>query len=206
MGSVEGCDDQESVCSSNEREGDAFPKAFERDLVTPTNLQKAHTTDSTDSTASALTAENANKSADAETKDSTVATGEAAAASNTGTGNTSTPKTDAKPNSKFDTSELGRELRTLEERRRSLLDHHWAVPSKERYIFLTLFFLCNEPSSIERLIRFAANPSMTIALTMQSKAPRQLQQHRAVPRAVQHCQILQPALHRSVLITSSIRI
>lgn len=46
VGSVEGCDDQESVCSSNEREGDAFPKAFDRDLVTPTNLQKSHATDS----------------------------------------------------------------------------------------------------------------------------------------------------------------
>lgn len=32
-------DDNESVCSCAEREGDAFPKAFERDLVTPTNLQ-----------------------------------------------------------------------------------------------------------------------------------------------------------------------
>lgn len=32
-------DDSESVCSSTERDGDAFPKAFERELVTPTNLQ-----------------------------------------------------------------------------------------------------------------------------------------------------------------------
>lgn len=48
---MEGCDDQESVCSSNEREGDAFPKAFERDLVTPTNLQKSHANDSIDTTA-----------------------------------------------------------------------------------------------------------------------------------------------------------
>ena len=32
-------DDSESVCSYAERDGDAFPKAFERDLVTPTNLQ-----------------------------------------------------------------------------------------------------------------------------------------------------------------------
>lgn len=138
MGSVEGCDDQESVCSSNEREGDAFPKAFDRDLVTPTNLQKAQTTDSTDSPVGATAAENANKSAaEAETKDSTATTAgigetETVASPNTGSGNTSTPKTDAKSNSKFDTSELGRELRTLEERRRSLLDHHWAVPSKER--------------------------------------------------------------------------
>lgn len=37
LGSAEG-DDQESICSSNEREGAAFPKAFDRDLVTPTNL------------------------------------------------------------------------------------------------------------------------------------------------------------------------
>lgn len=31
--------------------------------------------------------------------------------------------------------ELGKDLRSLEERRRSLLDHHWAIPSKERYMF-----------------------------------------------------------------------
>lgn len=48
LGSVEGCDDQESVCSSNDREGDAFPKAFDRELVTPTNLAKSHA-DSTES-------------------------------------------------------------------------------------------------------------------------------------------------------------
>lgn len=61
-------DDAESVCSSTEREGDAFPKAFDRDLVTPTNL---------------------------------------------------------------DDSEQPQH--SLEERRKSLLDHHWAVPSKDRY-------------------------------------------------------------------------
>lgn len=32
-------EDSESVCSFAEREGDAFPKAFDRELVTPTNLQ-----------------------------------------------------------------------------------------------------------------------------------------------------------------------
>ncbi|XP_016837980.1 oxidation resistance protein 1 isoform X4 [Nasonia vitripennis] len=31
-------DDSESVCSCAEREGDAFPKAFDKDLITPTNL------------------------------------------------------------------------------------------------------------------------------------------------------------------------
>nr|CAH7761001.1 unnamed protein product [Callosobruchus chinensis] len=60
-------DDAESVCSCTEREGDAFPKAFDRELVTPTNLEEH---------------ENGQK--------------------------------------------------TLEERRKSLLDHHWAIPSRDR--------------------------------------------------------------------------
>lgn len=30
--------------------------------------------------------------------------------------------------------DLGRDLRTLEERRKSLIDHHWAVPSKDRFV------------------------------------------------------------------------
>lgn len=41
--------DQESNCSSTERDGDAFPKAFERELVTPNNLERLHA-DSTEST------------------------------------------------------------------------------------------------------------------------------------------------------------
>lgn len=108
VGSVEGCDDQESVCSSNEREGDAFPKAFDRELVTPTNLQKTQS-ESVDS-----------KANENETKES----------------NTSnTDKTNDDNNS--DDSYLGKEfkeMRTLEERRRSLLDHHWAVPSKDKWV------------------------------------------------------------------------
>ncbi|XP_071052796.1 oxidation resistance protein 1 isoform X2 [Onthophagus taurus] len=60
-------DDAESVCSCTEREGDAFPKAFERDLVTPTNLEDTES-----------------------------------------------------------------HVKTAEERRKSLLDHHWAIPSKDR--------------------------------------------------------------------------
>ncbi|KAG5888498.1 hypothetical protein JTB14_015743 [Gonioctena quinquepunctata] len=60
-------DDAESVCSCTEREGDAFPKAFERELVTPTNLDDAET-----------------------------------------------------------------QQKALEERRKSLLDHHWAIPSRDR--------------------------------------------------------------------------
>ncbi|XP_050307322.1 oxidation resistance protein 1 isoform X13 [Anthonomus grandis grandis] len=64
---VTGTDDAESVCSCTEREGDAFPKAFDRDLVTPTNLEEPE-----------------------------------------------------------------QEQRTLEERRKSLLDHHWPMTSRER--------------------------------------------------------------------------
>lgn len=107
VGSVEGCDDQESVCSSNEREGDAFPKAFDRELVTPTNLQKSQG-ESVDS-----------KANDIETKESN-------------TSNVDTTKTDDDNNSNGLGKEF-KEMRTLEERRRSLLDHHWAVPSKDRY-------------------------------------------------------------------------
>lgn len=108
VGSVEGCDDQESVCSSNEREGDAFPKAFDRELVTPTNLQKTQG-ESVDS-----------KANENETKESN-------------TSITDTNKTN--DDNKSDDSHLGnefKEMRTLEERRRSLLDHHWAVPSKDK--------------------------------------------------------------------------
>ncbi|XP_044743492.1 oxidation resistance protein 1 isoform X3 [Chrysoperla carnea] len=76
-----GTDDTDSVCSCTERErgGDAFPKAFERDLVTPTNLQQ-----------------------------------------------------DPDHDSLAHTILNSQSQRTLEERRKSLLDHHWAIPSKDR--------------------------------------------------------------------------
>lgn len=106
VGSVEGCDDQESVCSSNEREGDAFPKAFDRELVTPTNLQKSQA-ESIDS-----------KANDNETKESNTSN--------------STTKTNEDNNSNSDLGKEFKDIRTLEERRRSLLDHHWAIPSKDR--------------------------------------------------------------------------
>lgn len=70
VGSVEGVDDQESVCSSNEREGDAFPKAFDRDLVTPTNLQKtAQGAESLNVTAAIASAKKSVDKSDSETKD-----------------------------------------------------------------------------------------------------------------------------------------
>ncbi|XP_017796078.1 PREDICTED: nuclear receptor coactivator 7 isoform X2 [Habropoda laboriosa] len=82
-------DDSEDVCSCIERDGDAFPKAFERDLVTPTNLQREDDTTTTKE-----------KEKGKETKE--VCGG-------------------------------GQGSRTLEERRRSMLDHHWPVPSKDQY-------------------------------------------------------------------------
>ncbi|CAL1684367.1 unnamed protein product [Lasius platythorax] len=83
-------DDSESVCSCAERDGDAFPKAFERELVTPTNLQSE---------------ENSNSTKDKEKE---------------------------KDSSDKEFCSGGQGSRTLEERRRSMLDHHWAVPSKDR--------------------------------------------------------------------------
>lgn len=73
-----GGDDAESVCSCAERDrdGDAFPKAFERDLVTPTNILN---------------------------------------------------ELDHPQENNMHT-----ETRSAEERRRSMLDHHWAIPSKDR--------------------------------------------------------------------------
>ncbi|XP_063973687.1 oxidation resistance protein 1 isoform X8 [Diachasmimorpha longicaudata] len=89
-------DDNESVCSCAEREGDAFPKAFERDLVTPTNLQNDE----------GSTSKEAEKEKDKDKKEEESGTSD---------------------------KELSiQSMRTLEERRRSMLDHHWAVPSKDR--------------------------------------------------------------------------
>ncbi|XP_043070936.1 uncharacterized protein LOC6567756 isoform X9 [Drosophila grimshawi] len=87
VGSLEITDDQESLCSSTGREGDAFPKAFERERVEDTS------TDAKDSA-----------------------------------------KTDAHDEDE-DKKMLGltNTRSTLEERRKSLLDHHWAIPSKDRY-------------------------------------------------------------------------
>ncbi|KAL7727214.1 hypothetical protein ACLKA6_004477 [Drosophila palustris] len=87
IGSLEITDDQESLCSSTGRDGDAFPKAFERERVEDTST---------------------------EAKDSA--------------------KTDAHDEDD-DKKTLGltNTRSTLEERRKSLLDHHWAIPSKDRY-------------------------------------------------------------------------
>lgn len=81
---VTGGDDAESVCScaDRDRDGDAFPKAFERDLVTPTNIQ--------------------------------------------------TDEVHRQKSGEEEENDIVTEVRTAEERRKSMLDHHWAIPSKDR--------------------------------------------------------------------------
>lgn len=60
-----------------------------------------------------------------------------------------------------DNARLGnefREMRTLEERRRSLLDHHWAVPSKERYYNYISTKLSKDKENKISLKHFPADP------------------------------------------------
>lgn len=139
VGSVEGCDDQESICSSNEREGDAFPKAFERDLVTPNNLQRLHG-DSTESGGSSEKPPSAEPPYLSYDRDSQSQTPNSLDNSSTGGQEPSakgTDKTDSssKPNSSILEDPT---VRTLEDRRRSLLDQHWAIPSKDRYVYVVV--------------------------------------------------------------------
>ncbi|KAH8346153.1 hypothetical protein KR067_006554 [Drosophila pandora] len=86
IGSLEIADDQESLCSSTGRDGDAFPKAFDRERVDDSSTE----------------AKDSAKTDAQEDEDKKVGLG----------------ITDTRT--------------TLEERRKSLLDHHWAIPSKDR--------------------------------------------------------------------------
>nr|XP_040223493.2 oxidation resistance protein 1 isoform X22 [Anopheles coluzzii] len=148
VGSVEGCDDQESICSSNERDGDAFPKAFERDLVTPNNLQRLHG-DSTESGGSSVEPKASSTepplflSYDRDSSQSHTPNSldHSAGASNEQQQQQKQAgdKTDqTKTNSILEDPTM----RSLEERRRSLLDQHWAIPSKDR-----LKCYCDQSSS-----------------------------------------------------------
>jgi hypothetical protein len=87
--------DQESNCSTERDDGDAFPKAFDRELVTP--VDKIHG-DSTDSAGGNVTAENETK------KDETT----------------------------IDEEDELEAIKHEADRRKSLLDQHWAIPSKDR--------------------------------------------------------------------------
>ncbi|XP_053694150.1 uncharacterized protein LOC128742004 isoform X2 [Sabethes cyaneus] len=137
VGSVEGCDDQESICSSNEREGDAFPKAFERDLVTPNNLQRLHG-DSTESGGSSEKPPSAEPPFLGYDRDSQSHTPNSLDNSHSGQEPVVSKERTAAAEDKTDHSKPSRNaledptLRSLEERRRSLLDQHWAIPSKDR--------------------------------------------------------------------------
>lgn len=131
VGSVEGCDDQESICSSNEREGDAFPKAFERDLVTPNNLQRLHgdSTESGGSSEKPPSTEPPYLGYDRDSQSHTPNSVDSAKSGEHGSGDKTDTKTTTSSNSILGDPAAGR---SLEERRRSLLDQHWAIPSKDR--------------------------------------------------------------------------
>ncbi|XP_049284336.1 oxidation resistance protein 1 isoform X17 [Anopheles funestus] len=147
VGSVEGCDDQESICSSNERDGDAFPKAFERDLVTPNNLQRLHG-DSTESGGSSVEPKPPSTeppmflSYDRDSSQSHTPNSldhSAGASNEQQQQKQAGDKTDqTKTNNILEDPTM----RSLEERRRSLLDQHWAIPSKDR-----LKCYCDQSSS-----------------------------------------------------------
>uniref|UniRef100_A0A4Y0BGK0 Oxidation resistance protein 1 n=1 Tax=Anopheles funestus TaxID=62324 RepID=A0A4Y0BGK0_ANOFN len=137
VGSVEGCDDQESICSSNERDGDAFPKAFERDLVTPNNLQRLHG-DSTESGGSSVEPKPPSTEPPmflSYDRDSSQSHTPNSLDHSTGASNEQQQQKQA--GDKTDQTKTNNILedptmRSLEERRRSLLDQHWAIPSKDR--------------------------------------------------------------------------
>uniref|UniRef100_A0A182M734 LysM domain-containing protein n=1 Tax=Anopheles culicifacies TaxID=139723 RepID=A0A182M734_9DIPT len=138
VGSVEGCDDQESICSSNERDGDAFPKAFERDLVTPNNLQRLHG-DSTESGGSSVEPKPPSTEPPmflSYDRDSSQSHTPNSLDHSTGASNEQQQQKQA--GDKTDQTKTNNNIledptmRSLEERRRSLLDQHWAIPSKDR--------------------------------------------------------------------------
>ncbi|XP_061502555.1 oxidation resistance protein 1 isoform X41 [Anopheles gambiae] len=149
VGSVEGCDDQESICSSNERDGDAFPKAFERDLVTPNNLQRLHG-DSTESGGSSVEPKASSTepplflSYDRDSSQSHTPNSldHSAGASNEQQQQQQKQAGDKTDQTKTNSILEDPTMRSLEERRRSLLDQHWAIPSKDR-----LKCYCDQSSS-----------------------------------------------------------
>ncbi|XP_055387006.1 nuclear receptor coactivator 7 isoform X17 [Condylostylus longicornis] len=112
VSSVETCDDQESIASSSGRDGNAFPKAFEKDRVTPVSENSSEKQDK----------QPENDCEKADTKDTTKTESIC---------ETQAEKKEASDN-EIKKDELVDSRSTLEERRKSLLDHHWAIPSKDR--------------------------------------------------------------------------
>nr|CAD7262085.1 unnamed protein product [Timema shepardi] len=109
-------EDNESVCSCTGRDiirdGDAFPKAFERDLVTPTNLVLSD-----------------NETGMSDRKDNRQLSFESSSFAN------QKIEADAISKSESDKSDDPGELfRCVEERRKSCLDHHWPMSSIDRSV------------------------------------------------------------------------
>ena len=130
-------DENESVCScgAGGREGDAFPKAFERELVTPTNLMLLSSSD--------------NEASDCQKEGSRQVSFESSCSSvqhqkslSDGTDGIDTRHTEGEKIEGEEEEEAEEEeeddktpvdtCQMLEERRRSCLDHHWAIPSIDR--------------------------------------------------------------------------
>jgi hypothetical protein len=121
-------DENESVCScgASGREGDAFPKAFERDLVTPTNLMLLSSSD--------------NEASDCQKEDSRQVSFESSCSSvqhqkslSDGTDGINTRLAEGENvEGEEDDKTPVDTFHTLEERRRSCLDQHWAIPSIDR--------------------------------------------------------------------------
>lgn len=121
-------DENESVCScgASGREGDAFPKAFERDLVTPTNLMLLSSSD--------------NEASDGQKEGSRQVSFESSCSSvqhqkslSDGTDGINAKLTEGEKMEDADDDKTPVDtFQVLEERRRSCLDHHWAIPSVDR--------------------------------------------------------------------------
>ncbi|XP_063223765.1 oxidation resistance protein 1 isoform X4 [Bacillus rossius redtenbacheri] len=106
-------EDNESVCSCtgrDRRDGDAFPKAFDRDLVTPTNLVQSDSEAST-----------------SEQKDSRQVSFESCSSNYQKTDVDGVSKTDSEKS-----EDLEEVIRIDAERRKSCIDHHWSIPSVDR--------------------------------------------------------------------------
>lgn len=121
-------DENESVCScgAGGREGDAFPKAFERDLVTPTNLMllSSSDNDASDSRKNGSRQVSFESSCSSFQHQKSLSDGADGINAKLAEGEKVEGAEDDK--TPVDTFQL------LEETRRSCLDHHWAIPSIDR--------------------------------------------------------------------------
>lgn len=120
-------DENESVCScgASGREGDAFPKAFERDLVTPTNLMLLSSSDNEAS-------ENQKEGSRQVSFESCSSVQHQKSLSDGTNGINAKLAKEEKMDGEEDDKTPVDTFHALEERRRSCLDHHWAIPSIDR--------------------------------------------------------------------------